>query len=267
MNIQMDISGTRVNQPEAGKPGTVLVVGASGALGQSICECLADRGFDLLLTYRSRSSAVSTLQERLSTLVNTSSVELDLVDPQSVTSLRERVDDSGVRLQAVVFACGAHIAQPRVADVELDEWRSVVEIELLGFASLARAFIPHFRRVGGGSFVSVVTFANYAFQVGDSLSSVPKAGVESLIRSIALEEGRHGIRANCVAPGIINAGLGAEFQETIHTPEVWQRVRGRVPMRRFGEAHEVAQAVTFLVSDASSYITGNTLIVDGGLHL
>lgn len=267
MDIQIDTSIAQVNQPEAGKPGTVLVVGASGALGQSICECLADHGFDLLLTYRSGSSAVSDLQERLPTSVKTSSLALDLVDPKSVTTFRQRVDDSGVRLKAVVFACGAHIAQPRVADVELDEWRTVVEIELLGFASLARAFIPYFRCVGGGSFVNVVTFANYAYQVGDSLSSVPKAGVEALVRSIALEEGRHGIRANCVAPGIINAGLGAEFQETIHSPAAWQRVRSRVPMRRFGEAREVAQAVTFLVSDASSYITGNTLIVDGGMHL
>jgi NAD(P)-dependent dehydrogenase (short-subunit alcohol dehydrogenase family) len=88
-----------------------------------------------------------------------------------------------------------------------------------------------------------------------------------LCRAVAREEGRYGIRANVVAPGIINAGLGEQFQQQLFSPEVWEGQRKRVPLRRFGEAEEIAEAVAFLASRRSAYITGQTLIVDGGLRL
>lgn len=246
---------------------TVLVVGASGALGQSICERLADDGYDLLLTYHSKREAVQALEQQLASRVAVSSIALDLTDEASVAAVRRHVEAAGISLHGLVFASGTRIEQPWVVDIEMAQWREVLAIEVLGFATLAHYFIPLFRQQGGGVFVCISTFANFTYQVGDALSSVPKAGVESMVRSIALEEGRYGIRANCVAPGIINAGLGAEFQQKLHAPETWEAIRKKVPMRRFGEASEVAQAVRFLVSRESSYITGNTLVIDGGMHL
>jgi 2-hydroxycyclohexanecarboxyl-CoA dehydrogenase len=124
-----------------------------------------------------------------------------------------------------------------------------------------------FRRQQHGNFVAVVSFATYSFPPGDALSAVPKAGIEMLCRAVAREEGRYGIRANAVAPGIINAGLGAQFQESLFTPKVWEEQRRRVPLKRFGEGEDIASAVAFLSSEESSYITGQTLIVDGGLGL
>lgn len=247
--------------------GVVLVVGASGALGQSICERLAADGSDLCLAWRSNAAAVQQLAGRLPPAVRVSIERMDLADPATIARVADALQAAGRPVSCVVFAAGAHIEQPWVADVPDAAWRSVVETELIGFANLARCFIPVFRAQGGGAFVCITTFANFACTVGDALSSVPKAGVESLVRSIALEEGRHGIRANCVAPGIINAGLGAEFQRDHYTPQAWDRVRKSVPMRRFGEAAEVAEAVAFLASGRASYVTGNTLIVDGGMHL
>lgn len=246
---------------------TVLVVGASGALGTAICERLSTDGYDLLITYRSNLQAAKDLQDKIGQRISTSSIHLDLTSESSIVKVRQHIEVAGIRLCAIVFASGVNIEQPWVADTSLDQWRKVIETELLGFAAIAHHFIPWMRHCGGGSIVSVVTFANHAVQIGDSLSSVPKAGIESMIRSIALEEGRHGIRANCVAPGIINAGLGAEFQAKHHTPEAWESIRKKVPMRRFGEAAEVANVVRFLVSPESSYVTGHTIVVDGGMHL
>ena len=127
--------------------------------------------------------------------------------------------------------------------------------------------LPILRDSGEGSLVSVVSFAPYHYPPGDALSAVPKAGIEVLCRAIAKEEAKYGIRANSVAPGIINAGLGTEFQKTLYTPEIWEAQRRKVPMRRFGEGEEIANAVAFFASNASSYITGQTLIVDGGMSL
>lgn len=262
----MSIS-TRSSPGTSSSRPAVLVVGASGALGQAICDRLADDGYHLLVTYRNNSAATEALQRRLADRVTVSVVQLDLTDEDSVAAVRAFVEAQSVRLHGVVYASGVNIEQPWVADASIAQWRAVVETELLGFAALAHYFIPLLRAAGDGAIVCVSTFANYAYQLGDALSSVPKAGVESLMRSIALEYGRYGVRANAVAPGIINAGLGAEFQRKFHTPEAWEGIRKKIPMRRFGEADDIARAVRFLISPASSYITGNTLVVDGGMHL
>jgi NAD(P)-dependent dehydrogenase (short-subunit alcohol dehydrogenase family) len=86
-------------------------------------------------------------------------------------------------------------------------------------------------------------------------------------RAVAKEEGRSNIRVNMVAPGIIADGLGADFLERLYTPEIWEQQRRRIALRRFGRATEIAEAVAFLGSDKASYITGQTLIVDGGFGL
>ena len=91
--------------------------------------------------------------------------------------------------------------------------------------------------------------------------------MEALGRAIAKEEGKFGIRANMVAPGIIDAGLGTHFLQTLYSPEVWQQQKKAIALRRFGTGREVAEAVRFLASERSAYITGQTIIVDGGFSL
>lgn len=88
-----------------------------------------------------------------------------------------------------------------------------------------------------------------------------------LCRAVAREEGRYGIRANVVAPGIIEAGIGAKLMKDTFSPEIWQQQRKRVPLRDFGRTSDLAEAVAFLASERARYITGVTLIVDGGMHL
>jgi NAD(P)-dependent dehydrogenase (short-subunit alcohol dehydrogenase family) len=91
--------------------------------------------------------------------------------------------------------------------------------------------------------------------------------MEALGRAIAKEEGRFGIRANMVAPGIIDAGLGTAFMESLYTPEIWDRQRNKIALQSFGEGRDIGEAIAFLASDRARYITGQTLIVDGGFSL
>jgi 2-hydroxycyclohexanecarboxyl-CoA dehydrogenase len=247
--------------------GAVLVVGGTGGLGKAVCRCLSRDWDAVFFTYRSRQAEAEALQAELSANCAAACGAVDLRDSESVAAvLRTAKERFGV-VRAVIFAAGVSILQPYVAEISAQQWDDVVQTELMGFTHLVRAAIPLFRAQGGGVIVAIGSFATYSFPPGDALSAVPKAAIEMLCRAVAREEGRNGIRANVVAPGIINAGLGEEFQRKLFAPEVWAGQRKRVPLKRFGEADEVADAVAFLASEKSSYITGQTIIVDGGLRL
>jgi NAD(P)-dependent dehydrogenase (short-subunit alcohol dehydrogenase family) len=256
-----------MSKPEHNNRGAALVIGGSGGLGSAICQTLAEQWDAVYFTYNSNETAALQLAEQLSLQCNVGYSSMDLRDQQSINRGIEQCIATVGSIGTVIFASGAKIAQPYVADILQSDWDEVFDIELTGFTRLVRAMIPHFRQQGGGNFVSVVSFAPYHFPPGDALSAVPKAGIEVLCRAIAREEGRNGIRANSVAPGIINAGLGSEFQDSLFTPEIWQQQKQRVPLKRFGEAVDIAECVAFLASSKAAYVTGQTLIVDGGLQL
>jgi 2-hydroxycyclohexanecarboxyl-CoA dehydrogenase len=247
--------------------GAALVIGGSGGLGREICRRLSADGRSIFLTYRSRREPAVALCEELSPQCKAECAPLDLRDGTRIRAVVAEAVASFTTIGTIVFAAGASILQPYVADITEQQWTEVFQTELVGFTHLVRAALPVFRQQGHGNFVAVVSFATYSFPPGDALSAVPKAGIEMLCKAIAREEGRHGIRANAVAPGIINAGLGAQFQQSLFTPKVWEDQRKRVPLKRFGEAAEVADAVVYLASERSSYVTGQTIIVDGGLRL
>jgi len=245
----------------------VLVVGGNGGLGSAICRRLAKDFDGLFFSYRSNVDRASALMSELATDCHVACGPVDVRDPAGVSgAFGDAVGRFG-SVNAIVFAAGANIAQPFVSEIRQSDWRAVIDAELVGFINVVEAAIPIFRRQGAGALVNVGTFATHRYPPGDALSAVPKAGTEMLCKAVAREEGRYGIRANTVAPGIIQAGLGARLIESEFSKEVWEGQRKRVPLRRFGLAEDVANAVAFLVSPQSAYITGTTLIVDGGLHL
>lgn len=254
-------------QDNVGNTGAAFVIGGSGGLGKAVCQVLANEWSGLFFTYNRNQRAAQDLKDELDPVCPTDYCAMDVTDIQSVQSgIAAAVERFG-QIGTLVFASGANIEQPYVANIEQDEWDRVLNIELSGFTRTVRHILPVFRQQGFGTLVSVVSFAPYHFPPGDALSAVPKAGIEVLCRAIAKEEGRYGIRANSVAPGIINAGLGNVFQDKLFNPEIWQQQRKRVPLKRFGEGEDIAHAAAFLASEKSRYITGQTIIVDGGLSL
>lgn len=247
--------------------GTVFVVGGSGGIGRAICKLLAAEWENVFFTYRSNRDKAINLRDELAKLCNADCAALDIRDQDAISETLQAVEAKLGPVRSVIFAAGAHIAQPFVSDITDAQWDEVFQTELIGYTKLVRAAIPFLRRNGGGNFVNVISFAMYLYPPGDALSAVPKAGIEMLGKAIAREEGRYNIRSNSVAPGIINAGLGEEFMQTMYTPEIWEAQRKRVPLRRFGTGEEVAEAVAFLASERARYINGQTIIVDGGMHI
>jgi NAD(P)-dependent dehydrogenase (short-subunit alcohol dehydrogenase family) len=244
--------------------GAVMVVGATGGLGAAICRRMAAEWPALAATYRTRATAAEALCAELPPGCDARPLACDLTNPNAVAAAVAQAAEWFGHVGAVVLASGAAIAQPFVHDIGEADWRAVIETELLGFTRLAAALLPRFRAQGGGAIVAVTSVANHAYPPGDALSAVPKAGIAALGRAIAREEGKFGIRCNMVAPGIIDAGLGAAFLQELYTAEIWDQQRRRVALRRWGTAGEVAEAVAFLASERAAYISGQTLIVDGG---
>jgi NAD(P)-dependent dehydrogenase (short-subunit alcohol dehydrogenase family) len=244
-----------------------FVVGATGGLGRSACLALARDWDAIALGYHSSLAKATALARELPASCSGLPVHCDLSDFQSIEQAIALAQQSLGEIGTLVFASGLAIEQPFVSTILEEQWREVLEVELLGLARVVRATLPIFRAQGHGNFVTIVSVANYRYPPGDALSSVPKAGMESLGRAIAKEEGRFNIRANMVAPGIIDAGLGREFLQSMYTPDIWESQKRAIPLRRFGVGADIGEAVAFLASDRSRYMTGQTLIVDGGFSL
>ena len=244
-----------------------FVVGATGGLGRAAAVALGREWGGVALSYRSSAETAEAVKGELPEDCEGLPVHCDLTDPASVKSAITQAKTHFGEIGTVVFASGVAIGQPFVSKITEEEWREVIEAELIGLTRVVSATLPIFRQQGGGNFVIVVSVANYTFPPGDALSSVPKAGMEALGRAIAKEEGKFGIRANMVAPGIIDAGLGTTFMKDLYSPEIWEAQRKRIAAQRFGTAQDIADAVAFLASERASYITGQTLIVDGGFSL
>lgn len=246
--------------------GGVLVLGGTGGLGSAIVSRLArDWGY-VDFTYRSNEAKAEALLKELDGVTSCAAHRLDISDEQALAQLIQSAHGRSGELRAVIFSSGIHIPQTYVSKLRPDQWHEVVQAELMGFIALVRQVLPVLRETRG-CIVNIGSVAPHWFVVGDALSAVPKAGSETLCRAVAKEEGRFGVRANTVAPGIMEVGIGGKLMETIYSDEIWEQSKRNTPLRRFGTGEDIAGITAFLCSGEAGFITGQTIIADGGLSL
>ena len=226
---------------------------------------LARRGSDVALTYRSNADAAAATAAEIDQFGRRSWLAAaDLTDDEAAAAAVAELADAACGLHTLVYAAGPDVPQMHLSGVPPSLMRGQLDADAAGFFAAASAALRYLRATRG-SIVAVTTAGIGRFPVRDGLSTVPKAAVEAAVRGLAAEEGRFGVRANSVGPGMLTDGMA---QRLIASGDLDERAleaaRANIPMQGFGTAADIAEAVCFLASDRARYITGQHLAVDGG---
>ncbi len=234
-----------------------VITGGSRGLGRAIAEAYAAEGATVICAARS-------CHARGSDDGTAPGITFDHVDvsrPDSVRALVDRTVDAHGHLDIVVANAGVS-HDGTVISLPADKWRETVDTNLAGTFYLISAAGRHMRQRGAGRIITVSSSMATRPVRGIGAYSASKAGIEALTRVAAVELGRHGVLVNCIAPGVLDGGLGTSLRGN---EKVWSSYRARLAQGRPGELLEAARAAVFLAGPDSTYVNGVVLEVNGGM--
>ncbi|MBE5250662.1 SDR family oxidoreductase [Mixta sp. Marseille-Q2057] len=241
------------------KEKSVLVTGASGDIGLAICAKFLDQDCNVYALYKSNATQLAELKETHPAGNKLSCIQGDLADPQSVAALCAHLTEATGKLDVLVN--NAWIVKDNLfTSMSFEDFSQVVDTNLFSVFRLTKEALMLLRSAESPAIVNVASIAAIIPSVGQMNYSASKGAILGLTRTLAAELAPYGVRVNAVAPGMIESKMVKKVSRT-----VVRSVTSSIPLRRLGKCDEVANAIVYLCSSASSYIIGQTIVIDGGL--
>ncbi len=238
----------------------IFITGGSRGIGAAIVKKCADLGATVAFTYSSQQTAAEDVLKSLPGRGHTIH-QLNISNSENVDAVCAEVIDIHKEIFGVVNNAGITKDQ-LLLRMKNEDFQSVINANLNGTFYVTKFFAKHMLKNKCGSFVNISSVIGSSGNAGQSNYAASKAGIEGFTRSIALELSSRNIRANVIAPGYIKSDMTNAL-----TPEQLKQFSDKIPLGKPGETEDIANGVAFLLSDAASYITGQTLHINGGLYL
>ena len=240
---------------------TAIVTGASRGLGQQFARALAKSGADLILTGRRRADLAAFSAEIESMGRKAIPLELDVRDQASIERMAAAAESACGQVHILVNNAGCNVRKPAL-EVTWDDWNLILDTNLRGSffvaQQIARRMVPH----GYGRIINIGSVTSVFGYAGLAPYGASRGGVRQLTMSLADDWGKHGITVNCLAPGWFHTAQN----DVLYQNQAWlDYLVDRIPVKRPGEPRDLDGPIVFLASESSRYITGQTLLVDGGI--
>ena len=234
-----------------------LVTGASRGIGKAIAQSLSREGYLVAIHYRSQESAA---QELAQTVPGSKIFQADLGSEESCIQLAKNVKEAFGRIDVLVNNAGMSIDQ-LITFAKPSDFDQILNVNLKSVFNLTKAVSRFMIKQKSGSIVNLTSVVGHTGNGGQSMYAASKGAINAFTKSVAVDLAGFGIRANCVAPGFIKTDMTDALSD-----DVKASVAAKIPLKRLGLPEEVANCVAFLASPESSYVTGSTLHVNGGMY-
>ena len=238
-----------------------LVTGTSRGLGQQMARALANAGADLILTSRRRETLIPFETEIKGLGRRALRLELDVRNLESIQGMAAEANQAFGHIDILVNNAGCNVRKPAL-DVTWEDWNLILDTNLRGSFFVAQAVAPGMIARGYGRIINMGSVTSVAGYAGLGPYGASRGGTRQLTMSLADDWGRYGITVNCIAPGWFRTDQNKVMYEN---PEWVEYLCDRIPVKRPGRPEDLDAAIVFLAAESSRYITGQTLLVDGGI--